>query len=104
MRYWRQTPLGALFNRLNHLENLIMASLDDLKAEVSGLTDVVTSVVTLLDGLKTQLDEALATGDPAAVQSVIDSLETEKQALADAVTRDTPAAATPTPPADQPPA
>lgn len=73
----------------------IMALLDDLTAKVAALTTVVGSATTLLDGIKAQLDAALALGDPAAiiagVQSLANELGTDTQALADAVARNTPA-------------
>lgn len=67
-------------------------NLDDLKAQVEAQTTVVDSAVTLLQQLKTMLDQAIASGDPAKIQAVADLLHHNTQALADAVVANTPAA------------
>ncbi len=66
-------------------ENLIMATLQDLQAAVAAEQGVVQSAITLLGGLHDQLVAALAQNDPAAIQAVVDSINTQKQSLADAV-------------------
>lgn len=76
---------------------LIMATLADLATAVAAEKTVVDSAVTLLGGLSQQLKDALASGDPNAIQAIIDSVDAQKQELADAVTANTPAAAPPTP-------
>lgn len=53
------------------------------------------SAITLLQGLKAQLDAAIASGDPAAVQAVADNLGAETDKLAAAVAANTPSAPTP---------
>jgi hypothetical protein len=68
-----------------------MATLDDVQTEVTAQTDVVASAVTLLGGLKTALDAAIASGNPAAVQAISDALGANSAALAAAVTANTPA-------------
>lgn len=84
--------------RLTQLEKHIMSALDNLRAQVERNTSVTDSAITLLQGLKSQLDAAIASGDPAAVQAVADTLGSETDKLAAAVTANTPAAApTPTP-------
>ena len=66
-------------------------ALDNLKQAVADNTSVTESAITLLDGIKKALDDALASNDPpAAVQAVADSITAEKQKLADAITRNTP--------------
>lgn len=69
--------------------NKVMANIADLTAKVAELTTVEASAEALLDGLSQQLKDAK--GDPAAIQTVIDSLDAGKAGLADAVARNTPA-------------
>lgn len=91
----------------------IQTKLVALKADVESETDVVTSVKTLLEGqntllvdLRQQLADAIAAGDPAKLQAVLDALDTitttnatNKQATVDAVLANTP----PPPPVSDPP-
>jgi len=65
---------------------------DKLHADVSANTDAVQSAVTLLGGLKAQLDAAIASGDPAQLQALSDQLESNTQTLAAAVAANTAAA------------
>ena len=69
-----------------------MAALDDLKTAVARETEVDESAIVLLNGLKAKLDAAIASGNPADLKALSDSLGTESQKLADAVTANTPAA------------
>ena len=75
-----------------------MATLADIQAAVARETSVETSVVTLLQNISSQLQAALASNDPVAMQAVVDQLNTNAQTLADAVTANTP----PAPPAPEP--
>jgi len=70
-------------------------TLDDVLADVTAQTTVVQSVLTLIEGLKQQLADALASGDPAKVQAVLDGLEANTASLSAAVTANTPAPPTP---------
>jgi hypothetical protein len=83
---------AADFHRVIQGLERIMAELDDLKAAVARETEVDESAIVLLNGLKAKLDAAIAAGDPAALKALSDSLGTESQKLADAVTANTPAA------------
>jgi MinD-like ATPase involved in chromosome partitioning or flagellar assembly len=67
-----------------------MAALDNLKREVEETKSINQSVIALLQGLKAKLDEAIASGDPAVLQALADSLDTEQQGLAAAITANTP--------------
>ena len=69
-----------------------MATLADIQADVTRQGTVITSVVTLLQGLNDQLKAALAANDPAAIQAVIDSIDTNTKSLSDAVVANTPGA------------
>ena len=84
--------LEALVNieaRLRHMERHIMAALDDLRTEVAESRTVTASAVVLLQGLKQALDEAIATGDPAALTALAADLDASTKSLADAVTANT---------------
>lgn len=61
-----------------------------LQAAVARNGDVIQSAVTLIIGIKAQLDAAGT--DPAALQALSDSLAAETDALAAAVAANTPAA------------
>lgn len=63
--------------------------LDDLKAAVTAEDTVIDSAITLLQGLATQI--ASLKTDPAALQALSDEVKAKSQALADAVTANTPA-------------
>ena len=72
------------------------ASLDDLKAKVEANTTVIGSAMTLLVGLKTALDEAIAQlPDQTALAELSAKLAANNQALADAVVANTPTPPTP---------
>lgn len=66
--------------------------LDNLKASVAKAVTVEESAKTLIVGLKTQLDAAIASGNPADLQALSDSLGTESDSLAASITANTPAA------------
>lgn len=68
-----------------------MAALDDLKTAVAQNRDVTESAITLLQGLKQKLDDAIASGDPAALTQLSADLGSETTRLADAVSANTPA-------------
>lgn len=69
-----------------------MATIADLQAEVAKVKTVEASAVALLKGLSQQLKDALAANDPAAIQAVIEDLDTGTNDLAAAVTENTPTA------------
>lgn len=70
--------------------------LSRLETEVSENKTVIGSAVTLLGGLKTELDRLIAEmatpEDKAKLQAFADTLDTETNALADAVAANTPVA------------
>ena len=69
----------------------IMSALTDLQTEVAENKTVMGSAVALLEGLKAKLDEAIASGDPAALQALSAELDANTNALANAVSANTPA-------------
>jgi peptidoglycan hydrolase CwlO-like protein len=79
--------LHTILRKLNDMSK----EMDALVAQVAANKTVTESAVTLLQGLKAQLDAAIASGDPAALQALSDSLAAQDTALADAVTANTPA-------------
>lgn len=86
--------------KLNHLEEKIMAMLEELKKEVAATKDVVSSAIVLINGFKDKLEKCGT--DEAALKELKDSLSEDVKKLADAVVANTPAE---TPPVtDIPPA
>lgn len=67
--------------------------LQGLTDQVKKNTDVEQSAILLLQGLKSALDAAIASGDPAQLLALSASLSTSQAALAAAVLANTPAAA-----------
>ena len=87
--------LDAIMDRLDLIsenQESMMAIMDDLKASVQRNTDAEAAVVTLLQGISQQLKDALAAGDPAAIQAVITQIDANTAAAAAAVVANTPAA------------
>lgn len=83
---------------LIRLEGKQMANIDDILIEVHKQPTLIESVKTLVGGLKKSLDDALAgiSVTPevqAKLDEVFATLSANDQALADAVTANTPAAA-----------
>lgn len=77
---------------LETLENVIMPTMDDLKAAVTRNTNVDDSVLALLQGISQQLKDAQASNDPQAIADVIEQLDANTQKMTDAVTANTPSA------------
>ena len=97
--------LARIEQQLNQLltgETRQMATLDDVRTAIAGETSVVNAVTALLQQLSAQLKAALAAEDPAAIQSLIDEINTNANSLANAVAANTPgvgtSGVTPTPP------
>lgn len=71
------------------------ADFSQLETDVSGLEEVVPSAVALLDGLEQAIRDALAADnldDNSHTAQLAARVGAQKQALADAVVRNTPAA------------
>lgn len=84
--------LNALSTQMAKGFQQMAGELDALKAAVARVKTVEDSAVALLQGLKQKLDEAIASGDPAALQALSDTLGQDSDALAAAVASNTPAA------------
>jgi hypothetical protein len=61
------------------------AELDRLTTEVEETRGVVDSAIALIQGFKAALDEAIASGNPAALTALSDSLDAKTNELADAI-------------------
>lgn len=81
---------NALHHHLRKLEFRIMSAIDTLEASVAAETEVIGSVITLLDQLSDLLKAAGT--DPARLAALQATIDGNKQRIADAVVRDTPAA------------
>lgn len=64
--------------------------LDALQQAVAQEDTVIDSAITLLDGLSQQI--VALKDDPVALQALADDVNAKKQALADSITKNTPAA------------
>lgn len=82
----------SLSTQLSQLEEKLMSALSDLQAAVAREDTVVDSAITLLQGLKSQLDAAIASGSEADLITLSEDIGARTQALADAVAANTPAA------------
>lgn len=88
-----KTALAEIITRLTALQKqgaTMQADLDKIEAAVAEETTVIGGVVTLLDQLHTELQNA--GDDPVKVQAVLDHISSNKSALAAAVAANTPAA------------
>lgn len=93
--------------QIHNLKETLMSALDQLKADVAAQATVNASAVTLLAGLKTSLDAAIAANaegdDGAALAELSSSLEASTSALSAAITANTPASTeTPATPVSDP--
>lgn len=69
-----------------------MATIAELQASVSRVTDAEDAVLALLAGIAQQLKDAIAANDPAAIQAVVNQLDANAAKLAEAVVANTPVA------------
>lgn len=87
--------LNDLKQQIIQFKGEVMADLASLTAQVAANTSTEASAITLLQGLKTALDAAIASGDPAALQALSDQLGASQTALAAAIIQNTPASTVP---------
>jgi hypothetical protein len=84
--YFHADPeVSVLLKTILRKVNTMSAELDRLTAEVAETNTVIGSAIVLIQGLKAALDAAIASGDPAALTALSDSLDSQQQALAAAV-------------------
>lgn len=67
--------------------------MDDLTASVAAEKSVDNSAIALIQGLSQQLQAAIASGNPAALEQLASDLNAQQAALASAVAANTPAPA-----------
>lgn len=92
----RLTTIAQDIAHILQKEESIMATLDDIAADVADEATVVGSVEQLLTNLSQLLKDALAAGaDPVKVQAIKDAIDQNKARLAAAVAANTPGAPTP---------
>ena len=84
------TRILAYIRAIKNQGDLVMAMLDELKAQVHANTAVVGSAIELIKGLSSKLEELK--NDPAAIQELADELKATDQALGEAVAANTPSA------------
>ena len=82
-----------LLHEINNKVNLIMATLQDIANAVNNETSVDNAIVTLLDGIVTQLQAALASEDPTAMAGVVANIQNNTAILTAAITANTPVTA-----------
>lgn len=82
----------TLLNKILNKENIIMATMQELRDAVERNITVDASIITLLNGISQQLKDALANNDPVALQAVIDTLDADTKNISDAIVANTPAA------------
>jgi len=68
----------------------LMATIAQLQEAVTRNTTVEDSLLTLLQGIVQQLKDAIASGDPAALDAVVAQIDASTQKLTDAVVANTP--------------
>ncbi len=88
----RLVALSLQMSALQQEIDKMAGELDELKANVEANGQVEASAVALLQGLKAQLDAAIANNDMGAVKTLADTLGTQTSDLAAAVTANTPSA------------
>lgn len=72
----------------------IMLTLQDILAKVQAEETVEASIIALLTTVKSELDAAIASGDPTQLQALSDKLDADTKAMSDAVVANTPAQTT----------
>lgn len=90
-RDWMLAPITDLLRRSLRLEVAQMTAIDNMTAEVREARTVQDAAIALLQGLKSKLDEAIASGDMGRLQALSDELSANTDALAAAVAANTPA-------------
>jgi uncharacterized coiled-coil protein SlyX len=85
--------LRDILQRTINIEGKLMsiqAVLEELAAKVAEQGTVVESAIVLMDGLTVALRDF--SGDPAKITALLDQIEAQRNALAEAIVRNTPAA------------
>lgn len=98
LRRWRAVDdIQITLARIEAQQEQISMDISKLQAAVAKETTVEQGAVTLLQELAQELKDALAGGDATAVNALADQISSNADALAAAVTANTPAAPAPDP-------
>lgn len=84
-----EQKLDRILKLLTKNQEIIMADLSQLTADVTADTNAVTAAVALINGLAAQITAAGT--DPVKLKALTDQLEANNAALAAAITANTPA-------------
>jgi hypothetical protein len=84
---FRLARIESLLTKLNRKVKTMSAKFDALIAEVAELSTVTAGAIVLLDELKAKIDEAA--GDPAMIAQIVADIDASKDALAEALVRNT---------------
>lgn len=84
----RLSRIESSLTKLNRRTKTMASKFDALIAEVADLNTVTAGAIVLLDDLKARFDEAA--GDPAAIAQIVADIDASKDALAEALVRNTP--------------
>jgi DNA-binding FadR family transcriptional regulator len=85
MRWLQQLFHDPMLDTILKEVRKMAGELDALKQQVTEMAGVEQSAVALIEGLHQRLTDAIAAGDPAALQALADDLKGQKDALAAAV-------------------
>lgn len=85
----RLTDIESLLQQLLAKEQAMTQEFDDLAAEVTQIDTVTESVLTLITGLVAKVNALGDAPTPEQLKALRDSLEADRQKLADAVTANT---------------
>ena len=87
-----EAMLAVVLRLLNQQGKILMSTVADLTAAVAAEQTVVSSAVTLINGLVAQLAAAQAAGNQAAFDACVSAIQAQTSSLAAAVQAGTPAA------------
>lgn len=82
------TKLNTIISK----ENTIMATIQDVTDAIAAESTVDDSIIALLNGIVIQLQAAQASGDPAALDTVVAGIQSNAAKIQAAVVANTPAA------------
>ena len=95
----QNTQFDLLISKLDTIISLLqkeityMATLQDITDAVNNETSVDNAIVTLLDGIVTQLQAAQSSTDPTAMATVVANIQANTKILSDAIVANTPVTA-----------
>jgi hypothetical protein len=75
---------------INRKLDILMATIQDLTTAVAAESSVDDSIISLLNGIVAQLQAAIATGDPAQLDTVVQGIQANTAKIQAAVVANTP--------------